>query len=150
MPQDPAALLQHYRSMRAAMLAAISGLTDEALAERSLDGWSVKDHLAHLAAWDDARASEVRRISAGHDALYRMGEAQAEQYSRLAYELSAGLGPDQVRWELAESHARVLAAIEAATRRGLDGSLYGEAGLRSAHEAQHTDWILRWRSGRTA
>ena len=35
-----------------------------------------------------------------------------------------------------------------APTRGLDGSLYGEAGLRSDHEAQHTAWIRRWRSER--
>lgn len=34
-------------------------------------------------------------------------------------------------------------AIAAATPRGLDGSLYGEAGLRSTHEAAHTGWIKR-------
>jgi hypothetical protein len=27
----------------------------------------------------------------------------------------------------------------------LDGSRYGEAGLRSTHEAQHAGWIKRWR-----
>ena len=38
-----------------------------------------------------------------------------------------------------------LEAIGAATERGLDPSLYGEAGLRSGHEAQHAGWIRRWR-----
>ena len=36
-------------------------------------------------------------------------------------------------------------AIASATDSGLDPSLYGEAGLRSTHEAQHTVWIKRWR-----
>jgi hypothetical protein len=53
---------------------------------------------------------------------------------------------DQVKWELETSRQRVLDAIASATPRGLDGSLYGEAGLRSTHEAQHTGWIKRWRS----
>ena len=30
--------------------------------------------------------------------------------------------------------------------KGLDASLYGEAGLISSHEAQHAGWIRRWRS----
>ena len=58
-------LLQHYRQARHELLEVIDGLTDEQLAEQSLDGWSVKDHLAHLALWDDVRASEVERIFRG-------------------------------------------------------------------------------------
>jgi uncharacterized damage-inducible protein DinB len=66
MPEDRDALLEHFRQMRAQLLSAIDGLSDELMVETSLDGWSVKDHLAHLATWDDIRASEVVRISAGH------------------------------------------------------------------------------------
>ena len=65
MIEDRDALLQHYRKMREELLSAIEGLSDELMTERSLDGWSVKDHLAHIAAWDDVRAAEVERISAG-------------------------------------------------------------------------------------
>jgi hypothetical protein len=39
----------------------------------------------------------------------------------------------------------MLDAIASATARGLDASLYGEAGLHSTHEAAHTEWITRWR-----
>jgi hypothetical protein len=46
MPEDREALLQHYRLMRADLLAAIDGLTDALLSEPTLDGWSIKDHLA--------------------------------------------------------------------------------------------------------
>ena len=51
MAEDREALLQHYRQMREALLAAIDGLSDAVLTDPSLDGWSVKDHLAHLALW---------------------------------------------------------------------------------------------------
>ena len=59
MAEDRDGLLQHYRQMREELLAAIDGLSDALMTERSLDGWSVKDHLAHLALWDDLRAAEV-------------------------------------------------------------------------------------------
>jgi hypothetical protein len=42
----------------------------------------------------------------------------------------------------------LLDAIAAATPRGLDPSLYSEAGLHSGHEAEHTGWIKRWRGER--
>ena len=145
MAEDRDALLQHYRDMREEFLAAIDGLSDELMTEPSLDGWSVKDHLTHLALWDDIRASEVVRISAGHDSAWRMTGAQDEAYNALAHDLRLALSPDQARWELATSRQRLLDAISSSTARGLDASLYGEAGLRSSHEAQHTGWIKRWR-----
>jgi len=150
MAEDRDELLQHYRQMRADLLSAIDGLDDELMTEPSLDGWSIKDHLAHLALWDDIRASEVRRISAGHESAWRMTGEQDAAFNVLGYTLRRDLSLDQVRWELATSWQRLLDAIESATPRGLDPSLYGEAGLRSTHEAAHTGWIRRWRKERGA
>jgi uncharacterized damage-inducible protein DinB len=148
MAEDRDALLQHYRQTREKLLAAIAGLSDELLLEPSLDGWSIKDHLAHLALWDDIRASEVVRISAGHGSAWRMTPEQDKVYNAMSYALRRDLSLDQVRWELATSRQRLLDAIASATPRGLDPSLYGEAGLHSGHEAQHTAWITRWRTER--
>jgi uncharacterized damage-inducible protein DinB len=146
MAEDRDALLQHYRQTREELLAAIDGVSDERLTERSLDGWSVKDHLAHLALWDDVRASEVERISAGHDSAWRMTGEQDAAYNALGYDHRMGLSLNQVKWELAASRQKLLDAISASTARGLDATLYGEAGLRSGHEAQHAAWITRWRA----
>jgi len=146
MTEDRDVLLQHYRTMRDELLAAIHGLSDEVMIDPSLDGWSVKDHLAHLALWDDVRASEVLRISAGYDSAWRMTDDQVDAFNARGYSLWQSLSLDQIRWELATSSQRLLDAILAVTARGLDASLYGEAGLRSSHEAEHTGWIKRWRS----
>jgi uncharacterized damage-inducible protein DinB len=148
MAEDRDELLRHYRQMREELLAAIEGLDEEALVEPSIDGWSVKDHLGHLALWDDVRASEVMRISAGHDSAWRMTGDQDEVYNALGHELRLGLSLEQARWELATSRERLLEAIASATEAGLDGARYGEAGLRSTHEVEHTGWIKRWRSER--
>ena len=144
MPEDREALLRHYRDMRAELLASIDGLSDEQLTERTLDGWSVADHLNHLALWDEIRSAEVARISAGHESAWRMQDRDGE-YSGLGYDMRRDFSVAQTRWELETSRQRLLDAIAAATERGLDGSLYGEAGLMSTHEAQHTAWIRRWR-----
>ena len=77
-----------------------------------------------------------------------MTPEQEEAYNAVGYVLRRALSLDQVRWELATSRQRLLDAIASATPRGLDASLYGEAGLRSAHEAAHTGWIKRWREER--
>jgi hypothetical protein len=144
--EDRDALLEHYRHTRAELLAAIDGLSDELMTEPSIDGWSVKDHLGHLALWDDIRASEVIRISAGHESAWRMTGDQDEAYNAMSHALRLGLSLVQAKWELEMSRRRLLDAIASATPQGLDGSLYGEAGLRSGHEEQHTDWIKRWRA----
>jgi uncharacterized damage-inducible protein DinB len=148
MAEDRDGLLHHYRQMREDLLSAIRGLSDEVMTEPSLEGWSVKDHLAHLALWDDVRASDVVRISAGHDSAWRMTHDQDAAYNAVAHSLRLALSLKQVRWELATSRQRLLNAISSAPSRGLDASLYGEAGLRSSHEAAHTGWIKRWRGER--
>ena len=148
MAEDRDALLQHYRQTREELLSAIHGLTDELMTEPSLDGWSVKDQLAHIALWDDLRAGEVVRLSAGHDSAWRMTPEQDEALNAVAHPVRVALSLEQVRWELATSRQRLLDAISSATPRGLDASLYGEAGLRSMHEARHTGWIKRWRGER--
>lgn len=148
MAEDRDTLLHHYRQMREELLVAIDGLSDEALTDPSLDGWSVKDHLAHIALWDEIRAAEVVRISAGHESAWRTTGGQDDAYNALGHDLRLALSLDQVRWELATTRQNLLDAIASATARGLDGSLYGEAGLRSTHEAEHTGWITRWRGER--
>lgn len=148
MTEDKDALLRHYKDSREVILSAIAGLSDEQMTEPSLDGWSIKDHLAHLAQWDDVRAAEVERISSGHNSAWSMSEEQDDAYNAMAYELRRNLPLDQVRWELERSRQRLLDAISAATPRGLDGSLYGAAGLRSSHESQHAGWITAWRNAK--
>ncbi len=145
MTEDKEGLLQHYLQTREELLSSIEGVRDTLLTEPSLDGWSVKDHLAHVALWDDIRAGEVVRISTGHESAWRMTNEQDEAYNALAHDLRLSLSLNQVRWELETSRQRLLTAISSGTARGLDGSLYGEAGLRSLHEAVHTRWIKRWR-----
>jgi len=147
-PEDREALLQHYRDMQADLLAAIEGLTDDQMSEATIDGWSVKDHLVHLAAWDDVRSSEVERISAGHDSAWRLEPGRDGELSALVHDARTGLSVAQARWELETSRRRLLAAIAAATARALEPDRYGEAALRSTHEAQHTAWIRRWRTER--
>ena len=145
MVEDRDDLLRHYRQMREELLAVIEGLSDEALSEPSLDGWSVKDHMLHLALWDEIRASEVRRIAAGYETAWRTHGELDESINQIVHEVRQTLSVEQAKWELASSREALLQAIAFAGERGLDGARYGEAGLRSTHEAEHAGWIKRWR-----
>ena len=81
MAQDREALLESLKESRDRFMAAIDGLTPAQMKEPSIDGWSVKDHMFHIAAWDDIRAAEVTRISAGFESAWRMTEAQDEAFN---------------------------------------------------------------------
>lgn len=138
-------LLRHYQDSRQLLLSAIGGLSDDQMSERSIDGWSVNDHLAHIAFWDDLRADEVERISAGHESAWRMTNEQDETLNNLGYDFRRSLTVAQVKWELETSRRKLLDAIEAAPPEALDASRYGEAHLRTDHESEHAGWIKRWR-----
>jgi uncharacterized damage-inducible protein DinB len=145
MAEDRDDLLRYYRESRVQLLEAIDGLTDDQMSEPTIDGWAVKDHLAHLALWDDIRAAEVERISAGHDSAWKMTDKQDDDLNDTGYEVRRGMSAVQARWELDRSRAKLLDAITAATPRALDPDNYGAAGLRSQHEDDHSGWIKRWR-----
>lgn len=145
MPEDCDAVLKLYRDTRAVLLEWIDGIPEAMMVEPLIDGWSVKDHLVHITAWDELRALEVERISRGHQTAWRMDNAQGDAYSTMVRALRSGHSLAQVLDELAWSRERLIAAITAATPEGLDASRYGEAGLVSHHELAHAGWINNWR-----
>src|SRR5690242_1557696 len=132
--------------MRGQMQAALRGLTPEQMTETSIDGWSVKDHLLHIALWDEIRADEVARISAGQATAWKMSGEQDAMFNELSYSLRRELPLEQAMWEWEDSRRQLLAAISAAPESAFDPSRYGEAGLVSHHESQHAGWINGWRA----
>jgi uncharacterized damage-inducible protein DinB len=146
MAENKEELLRHYRQTRDELMSVIAGLSDEQMSDPSLDGWSVNDHLTHVALWDDLRATEVERISAGHESAWKFTGDQDDAYNEVGHALRRGMSAAQAKWELERSRQRLLDAISDAKPRGLDASLYGSAGLVSSHEVEHSGWIKRWRS----
>jgi biotin operon repressor len=144
-----AALLQGFTQSRAALLAAIEGLTEEQMVEQSIGDWSVKDHLLHVAQWDEWRSFEIRRVSQGFQAAHpAMDPAANEALNVASTEQRRFMSVAQARWELEFSRSEVMAAIEQITEAGLDVSRYGEVGLQGGHEHElgHAETIQRWRT----
>ena len=98
--------------------------------------------------WDDIRAAEVNRISAGFDSAWNMPEEVEDRLNESGYVQRRSMSAAQTKWELASSRRKLLDAIAGCTPRALDTSLYGAAGIRSNHENQHAEWLKRWRDGR--
>lgn len=138
-------LIHHYQQLRTHLLVAVFGLSAEQLTERTLDGWSVKDHLTHVAFWDELRAADIERISAGHETACRFSEEQCQTLNDINHEAFADCSLEQAHWEIERTHQLVHKAIRNATARGLEPDRYAECGLQSDHEAEHIGWINAWR-----
>src|SRR5260370_41339021 len=108
MAEDRDDLLRQYRESRVKMLEAIDGLTDAQMSEPTIDGWAVKDHLAHIALWDDLRAAEVERIAAGFESAWKMTDQQDDAYNDAAHELRLPMSAAQARWEFETSGRKLL------------------------------------------
>ncbi len=64
-PEDKDELLERIQRQWAAQERPIGGLGDPQLTTRAQDGgWSVKDHLAHLAAWEQRLLAHLRGLTA--------------------------------------------------------------------------------------
>jgi hypothetical protein len=137
-------LIQHFRSTWAGLVATIEGLGEDMFLERTGNGWSVKDHLAHLAFWDDARADDIERISAGYESAWRLAQG-SDLLNAIVHGARSALSVEQVRFEADRAHQRVLDALSSAGDRALDPALYGAASLRTTHALDHAQDIREWR-----
>ena len=154
-------LIETLKQSRAALLAALDGLDNESMLEPALaNGWSVKDLLAHLSAW------EAQLITLLYQAAH--GQTPTTIHFR-----QASIDETNARWE-AENRERPLEqvlsdfrAIRAQTVRRLEP--FSEADLfepgRFAwakgyalyewvasdsykHEGDHLEEVRAWRAGK--
>lgn len=178
-PPLKAALLDEIARAWAALERETDGATAEQLCRPGRDGWSAKDHLAHLAAWERALAALLgdrpRHFALGVDAsVYRaaMARGDADPINALVQRRERGRPLDEVRAELRRAHGDVLAALaplsEADLRRPYADYAPRETGAHvrqplhewirrasAAHFAAHRTWIAAlirepaWEAGDT-
>lgn len=124
---------------------------------RSADGWSVKDHLAHLAAWERSALAivrgEPRHLALGVDErLYTNGDF--EQLNEAIYERHRADAFEIILAEWADAHRQLLAALgplsDADLQRPDTDFLPGEPGFplfsrivsnTIKHYAEHHTWF---------
>ncbi len=140
-------VIQAFWQSRGELLAAIDGLKPEILEEPVLDGWSIKDHLAHVGHMDEMRLIEIQRVSNGLPPAWPpAGEEQIDALNALGVEARRHLSADQVLKDIEFVRSQILAAIQTAPEDALDPSRYGEYGLGGAeHERSHAKAIQDWR-----
>ncbi len=140
-------IVQAFWQSRGELLTAIDGLSHELLDEPVLDGWSIKDHLAHVGHMDELRYVEIQRVSNGLPPAWPpAGEEQIDALNALGVEARRHLTVDQVLKDIEFVRSLVLEAIQNAPEEALAPERYGEYGLGGAeHERAHAQTIREWR-----
>ncbi len=138
-----------FRASREDLLGAIDGLTEAQMVEPSIDGWSVKDHLAHISGWDEMRYVEILRVSEGiQPAVPLFGPQEMDQFNELIISKRREWSLDQVLAELEFTRTKIVEAIAACKDAALDQANYRAVGLEGGaqHELEHAFHIRNWRA----
>jgi uncharacterized damage-inducible protein DinB len=140
-------VLEAFEASRLEIVEAIDGLSEAHLTERSLDGWSVKDHLAHLAQWHELRWLDLTRLAAGYKSAVNSTPEQDEAFNAMTVAWRAGLSWQQTLWEWQTARGRVLDTVRTLPAAELQRALRDDWPLRTGHEDEHAGYIRAWRQG---
>ena len=145
LPRNKAELMARIHQERAALEAALEGLNDAEVTAPGPEGWSVKDHLAHIVTWEQILLIHHMKGRPFVEAA-AMDAATAKATENMTAE--TGLNDfffnrdkdrelEEVLADFYESHRRVLAALEAENYESL---------MRPYHEGRP---LLNWVKGDT-
>ncbi len=141
--------------------AAVAGLDEAAMAEPGVVGdWSVKDVLGHVTAWELVALRHIEAWRAGDSLDFQQGTS-VDAYNAAEVARRRQMFLSEVRGEMAETRARLRAAIESladdewqapvtvgphsGTLGQCVGSDLGGDGP-GQHAAEHVRHILAWRA----
>jgi uncharacterized protein (TIGR03083 family) len=153
-PMSKAEFLDRIRTARAELNEALNGMSADELAhEATMGDWSVKDMLAHLAAWTGETAMAVERAARGEE-VGALITGSVDEWNARRVEERRRLPLVDVVQEFTETHDRLLAALEAAPADrvplGPDG--WDESARLwwlTEHDREHLDALKEYR-GRLA
>lgn len=104
--------LDQMRAGRAALDAATSGMTEEQITQDIVAGeWTVKDILAHLAAWQGEAQLAAERVAAGQSDGYLIEEG-IDEWNRRRVDERRRLPLVDVIQEYNETYEALLAALD--------------------------------------
>jgi hypothetical protein len=111
-PTDKASVLERIERSWATLDEAMAGLSDERMRASGPDGWTVKDHLAHVAGWNLSLAALLeRRHRQAALALEGFSTTDWDGQNDVMLRRHRALVPDEVRALLLGSRLTVLSAL---------------------------------------
>lgn len=159
-------LLKFIRERHADMEELLSSLSPEQMRAPELDaGWSVKDSLAHLAAWGKLmlawvpkyqRGEEVKRWAPGFEIDGDNSEEQMNRYNAYLFEQNRERELTDVLDDFRETFMNIVARIESLSEAEIFDDDYFPirrgrplitliAGDSYEHYDEHLGWIRAWR-----
>lgn len=111
-----------------------------------VNGWSVKDHIAHVRAWEQS----LLALLEGRDRNAAVGLGPADDRdidatNALIQQQSRQQSLDEVQYALRQSHAQVVAAVE----RLSDADLFKPYSAYQPNATDVTDPVIGWIIGNT-
>ena len=163
LPADKDALLARIQQSRAALEAQIAPLSAEQLAAPGSDGgWSIKDHLYHLATWQQVQLARMQgrpewAVVGLDEVTYRVALTSAEDFrdiNAIIERRGKEIAPDAVLAHFRDTFAQLLAELDRWSYADLltpvrpDGPtvLKQLSGDSYEHDDEHLRMIRRGRS----
>jgi uncharacterized protein (TIGR03083 family) len=126
-----------------------AGLDEEQLLQPGvLDGWSVKDLIAHVTSWEEEALKHMPLIAQGGRPPRYVTYGGIDAFNAQTMEQKRGLALADVQRQLEETHARLLEYIRSAPVDQFSGETRSRRRLRLdtyGHIPQHTESIQVWR-----
>jgi uncharacterized protein (TIGR03083 family) len=142
---------------RERLLQSFAGLSDEQMQEPGVCGdWSVRDILAHIAAWDRATTEAYRAMVAGErPAFLDLDEEGIEAFNHEHHQVTLQAGVDEVVTELLASRNEMLEMLRDLDNKTLfapapgdtqaDLSIAACINVTISHDEEHAEMIEEWR-----
>lgn len=115
-PQTMADLFERVQADRTALEERVTELGDAGLSAITKNGWPLRDHLIHIAAWEASLAgilrSERRGPPMGLETSDFEGDWKVDDINALLLERHREMSDDEVRAWFASAHAETLAMLE--------------------------------------
>lgn len=139
-----AELLEKVRAAHGKLTDALAGVSDDEATRPGLnDEWSIKDALAHIAAWEIEGARAITEIQAGTYQPRKLNKEVIDNFNREATESRRGRSMAEVRAEFDAAHAdieRVLDALPEEVDESSPAYKFAE-GVTFRHHAHHAAQI---------
>jgi hypothetical protein len=145
-----AELLERMAAARGAVEAAIAGKDEATLTRPGADGWSAKDHLAHLTIWEGSLIALLegrsRPVAMGIDDLPQEEEGGLETINAVLHERVKDRPLDRVLAEFRQSRQDLLAILDGFS----DDDLYKPySHYQPNHPPYNPDPVIGWIAGNT-